>query len=124
MAEPFINLKTKEHKQQKERKGQRGTLDYCSINSHLESSLSRRDDLESLAYCFMFLWKGKLPLSNKGFNSFKKESILNLKIELSTYGYSSKNIPKNLSKFLDYSTKLKFDEIPDYKYLKKLIREL
>ena len=124
MAESFINLKTKENKQQKERKGQRGTLDYCSINSHLESSLSRRDDLESLAYCFMFLWKGKLPWSNKGFNSFKKESILNLKIGFSSYECSLKNIPQNLYKILDYSTKLKFDEIPDYKYLKKLIREL
>ena len=123
LAEPYINLKTKEHKQPKDKKGKKGTMDYCSINSHLELSLSRRDDLESLGYCLIFLWNGKLPWSKKNFNNYNNESILNLKVELSSYGYGS-NTPNNFKKFLDYVSKLKFDEIPNYKYLKQLIKEL
>jgi hypothetical protein len=86
----------------------------------MELSLSRRDDLESLAYCLIYLWAGKLPWS-KGYNN---EAVFNLKIELSSYGYDNKYIPNNLMKFFDYTIKLKFEELPNYKYLKDLIKGL
>ena len=124
LAEPYINLKSKEHIKDKEKKGHKGTMDYCSMNSHLELSLSRRDDIESLAYCLIFLWEGKLPWSKIYSKTHDNEIIYNLKMEFSSYGYEMNNIPKNLKKFLDYSLTLKFDENPDYKYLKQLIKEL
>ena len=124
LAEPYINLKSKEHIKDKEKKGHKGTMDYCSMNSHLELSLSRRDDIESLAYCLIFLWEGKLPWSKIYSKTHDNETIYNLKMEFSSYGYEMNNIPKNLKKFLDYSLTLKFDENPDYKYLKQLIKEL
>ena len=124
LSEPYINLKTKEHRQQKEKKGIKGTMDYCSMNSHSELSLSRRDDLESLAYCLIYLLYGKLPWSNRSNNGYNNESILNMKIEFSSYGCEVKNIHKNLKKFLDYVIKLKFDEAPNYKYLKELVKEI
>ena len=49
---------------------------------------------------------------------------ITLKIEFSSYGCEMKNIHKNLKKFLDYVIKLKFDETPNYKYLKQLVKEL
>ena len=124
LAEPYMNLKTKEHRQQKERKGRKGTMDYCSMNSHSELSLSRRDDLESLAYCLIFLYYGKLPWLSRSNNGYNNETILNMKIEFSSYGCEIKNIHKNLKKFLDYAIKLKFDEAPNYKYLKQLVKEI
>ena len=124
LAEPYINLKSKEHIKDKEKKGHKGTMDYFSMNSHLELSLSRRDDIESLAYCLIFLWEGKLPWSKIYSKTHNNETIYNLKMEFSSYGYEMNNIPKNLKKFLDYSLTLKFDENPDYKYLKQLIKEL
>jgi serine/threonine protein kinase len=124
LVEPYLNLKTKMHKLPKEKKGHKGTMDYCSINSHMEMSLSRRDDLESLAYCLIYLWCGKLPWLNRYSNGYNHEAILNLKIEFSSYGCDIKKIPKNLKLFLDYVIKLKFEEVPDYKYLKQLIKEL
>ena len=124
LSEPYINLKTKEHKQLKEKRGRKGTMDYCSINSHSELSLSRRDDLESLAYCLIFLWSGQLPWSRRNCYGLNNDEILNQKMEFASYGCEMKNIPKNLKKFLDYIIKLKFDETPNYKYLKQLIKDL
>ena len=123
LVEPYINLKTKEHRKLKEKKGHKGTLNFCSMNSHMELSLSRRDDIESLAYCLIYLWAGKMPWLNSGYKTYNNEVILNLKIEFS-YGYENGSIPSNLMKFLDYAIKLKFEELPNYKYLKDLIREL
>ena len=124
LAEPYINLKSKEHIKDKEKKGHKGNMDYCSINSHLQLTLSRRDDIESLAYCLIFLWEGKLPWSKRYSKTYNNETIYNSKMEFSSYGYEMNNIPKNLKKFLDYSLTLKFDENPNYKYLKQLIKEL
>ncbi len=124
LVEPYINLKTKEHRQLKEKKGHKGTMNFCSMNSHMELSLSRRDDLESLAYCLIYLWAGKLPWTSRGYKVYNNDMILNLKIEFSSYGYDNISIPSNLMKFLDYAIKLKFEELPNYKYLKDLIKDL
>lgn len=124
LSEPYINLKTKEHKQKKEKKGHKGTLDYCSINSHLELSMSRRDDLESFVYCLIYLWCGRLPWSNRNLKVISNERILNQKVEFSSYIYKMNNIPKNLEKLLNYTIKLKFEEKPNYKYIKQLIKEI
>ena len=120
LVEPYINLKTKEHRQLEEKKGKKGTMYFRSMNSHMELSLSRRDDLESLAYCLIYLWTGKLPWINE----YNKEAVLNSKIEFSFYGFENKYIPSNLMKFLDYAIKLKFEELPNYKYLKELVKGL
>ena len=124
LAEPFINLRTKKHKQLKEKQGLKGTVEFCSINSHMGLSLSRRDDLESLAYCLIFLYLGKLPWSSRSSNGKAIENVLNSKIEFCSIGKDIKIIPKNFGKILDYVTKLEFEAKPDYKYIKDLVRGL
>ena len=123
LAEPYINFKTGEHKKYCDKIGHKGTLNYCSLNSHIGASLSRRDDLESLAYCLIYLWCGKLPWIKGMSNETYSEQIMNSKMELCSAA-NERNIPKNLLEFLDYSTKLKFEQLPDYRYLKKLINSL
>lgn len=50
------------HVSEGEKKGIKGTPVFTSINSHQGNALSRRDDLESLAYTLMYiLQKGALP---------------------------------------------------------------
>ena len=122
LAEPYINLKTKKHKQLKEKQGLKGTIEFCSINSHMGLSLSRRDDLESLAYCLIFMYLGKLPWSSRGSNGKSRENVLNSKIEFCSIGKGLNIIHQNFGKILDYVTKLQFEERPNYKYLKDLIK--
>jgi serine/threonine protein kinase len=122
LAEPYMNLKTKVHKKPKENQGHKGTIDFCSINSHMGLSLSRRDDLESLAYCLIYLYLGKLPWTSSRSIGKSKENILNAKIEFSSICKQLKNIDKNLVKILDYVSKLQFEEKPNYQYIKELIK--
>jgi len=41
-----------------------GTPRYCSVHAHRGEHLSRRDDMESLAYVIVYFLKGKLPWQN------------------------------------------------------------
>jgi serine/threonine protein kinase len=124
LAEPYINLKTKEHKKLKEQQGPKGTFDFCSINNHMGISLSRRDDIESLAYCLIYFYLGKLPWSSRNSSIKSRENIMNAKIEFCSFGKNIKNLHKNLCKILDYATRLQFEEKPNYKYLKDLVKEM
>ena len=49
------------HIKLKDGKGLVGTARYVSINAHKGMEQSRRDDLESLGYVFVYLLKGTLP---------------------------------------------------------------
>jgi len=120
-----------------------GTAKFASINTHLGIEQSRRDDLESIAYLLIYCLVGYLPWMSIE-NSNKKLKYLQIMESKKTMdltkdfsGYKLikrqekrktteylKSIPIEFTEFLNYTKNLKFDEAPDYDYLKKLLLKI
>ncbi|TFK72322.1 kinase-like protein [Pluteus cervinus] len=105
--------------------GFEGTGQYASRHAHLGLSLSRRDDLESLAYSVAFLLRGALPWPKikQGTQKHKQDRIREKKMN-----YPGKRIfegfPQEFADFTDYVRRLHYDEDPDYKYWKGVFLQL
>ena len=102
-----------------------GTVRYASINALKGYEQSRRDDLESIAYIIMYFLRGNLPWQglkvNKKEDKYKK--ILEKKKEV-TSAQLCLDFPHEFEIFLDYIKNLDFTEVPDYNYLKNLLRKI
>ena len=61
MAKRFRDPKTGAHIPYKDGKSLTGTARYSSVFTHFGIEQSRRDDLESLGYCMVYLLRGELP---------------------------------------------------------------
>ncbi|KAJ6249103.1 tau-tubulin kinase 2 [Anaeramoeba flamelloides] len=102
--------------------GFRGTARYASLNSHLGTDLSRRDDIWSLLYLLIECIKGELPWSRVK----DRQLIFELKKKFNSLSLV-KGLPRQFTKFYEYVKKLKFQDSIDYSYLimllKKIIKE-
>lgn len=98
-----------------------GNARYGSLNSHLGIENSRRDDLESLGYMLIYLLNGKLPWQGiKAYTSAEKynkitEKKLSMIIEVLCEG-----LPSEFAQYIQYTRSLRFEERPQYEYLKNL----
>ena len=94
-------------------------LKFCSKNCCQNYQKSRRDDIESLGYILVYLLKGFLPweYSNNDINIKQKKLSTSLNDLCSGLYF-------NIKKFIRYSWNLKFDEKPNYNYLRDLLRNL
>ena len=102
-----------------------GTARYASINNHLGYEQSRRDDLESLGYIFVYFLKGKLPWMGIPANNTKEKykKILLKKQQIPLDDLCS-NLPKEFLRFIEYSRGLKFSESPNYSMLRGMFKNL
>ena len=100
----------------------KGTLNFSSINSMEGYESSRRDDLISIGYMLIFLIKGELPWSKIKYGTSASEryiKFLNLK-KNTTNEELCKNLPSEFCDYIKYVKSLKFQEEPNYLYLKNL----
>ena len=102
-----------------------GTLIYASPNVVKGKESSRRDDLISLGYMLIYLFKRKLPWETS-FKDLDKSKYFELIYLKETDGCNElfKNIPKEFTEYIKYTRNLKFEENPDYSYLRSLFNKV
>ena len=102
-----------------------GTLIYASPNVVKGKESSRRDDLISLGYMLIYLFKRKLPWE-ASFKDLDKSKYFELIYLKETDGCNElfKNIPKEFTEYIKYTKNLKFEENPDYSYLRSLFNKV
>ncbi|KAG9140928.1 hypothetical protein Leryth_010449 [Lithospermum erythrorhizon] len=138
----------------KENKNLTGTARYASMNTHLgigkcPSSFvncylarlsaqyfelillftnieqSRRDDLESLGYVLMYFLRGSLPWQGlkAGTKKQKYDKISEKKVSTSIEALC-RGYPSEFASYFHYCRSLRFEDKPDYAYLKRIFRDL
>ncbi|KAL9264349.1 Casein kinase 1-like protein [Drosera capensis] len=119
LAKKYRDLQTHKHIPYRENKNLTGTARYASVNTHLGVEQSRRDDLESLGYVLILPWQGlKAGTKKQKYDKISERKMLT-PIEGLCKGY-----PSEFTSYFHYCRSLRFDDKPDYSYLKRLFRDL
>ncbi|XVF72030.1 hypothetical protein PTKIN_Ptkin12aG0088600 [Pterospermum kingtungense] len=125
LAKKYRDLQTHKHIPYRENKNLTGTARYASVNTHLGIEQSRRDDLESLGYVLMYFLRGSLPWQGlkAGTKKQKYDKISEKKVSTSIE-VLCKSYPAEFVSYFHYCRSLRFEDKPDYSYLKRLFRDL
>ncbi|XP_026472425.1 casein kinase I-like [Ctenocephalides felis] len=125
LAKKFRDGRTHQHIPYRENKNLTGTARYASINTHLGIEQSRRDDLESLGYVLMYFNRGSLPWQGlKAATKRQKYELISEKKLSTSIEELCKGFSPEFASYLHCCRQLRFDDRPDYSYLRQLFRNL
>lgn len=127
LAKRYSDPRTGLHIKYGKERGVTGTARYVSINSHLGLEQSRRDDLESLGYILVYFMRGDLPWMGLEAQNDReiferiKEVKINTPIDDLCAGLEGSEV---FQEYLSYTRNLRFEEKPDYQWIRNLFRNL
>ncbi|KAI7980658.1 Casein kinase 1-like protein 11 [Camellia lanceoleosa] len=148
LAKKYRDLQTHKHIPYRENKNLTGTARYASVNTHLGVEQSRRDDLESIGYVLMYFLRGSLSIFKKFVTRFnivlicyipvpqpswqglkagtkkQKYDKISEKKMLTSIEVLCKGYPSEFTSYFHYCRSLRFEDKPDYAYLKRFFRDL
>uniref|UniRef100_A0A0D9XKK1 non-specific serine/threonine protein kinase n=1 Tax=Leersia perrieri TaxID=77586 RepID=A0A0D9XKK1_9ORYZ len=125
LAKKYKDLQTHKHIPYRENKNLTGTARYASVNTHLGIEQSRRDDLESVGYLLLYFLRGSLPWQGlKAGTKKQKYDRISEKKMLTSAEVLCKSYPSEFTLYFHYCRSLRFEDRPDYSYLKKLFRDV
>lgn len=125
LAKKYRDPRTHLHIPYRENKNLTGTARYASVNTHLGIEQSRRDDLESLGYVLIYFCRGSLPWQGlKAATKRQKYDRIMEKKMTTPNNILCKGLPSEFLDYMNYIKTLRFDDKPDYAYLRKLFRDL
>ena len=125
LSKKYRSSRTFQHIKYSENKKLIGTARYASINALAGIEQGRRDDMEALSYVLIYFLRGCLPW--QGLRVNKKEDRYKKILEKKKMVNSKElciGLPNQFYLFVDYCRQLKFDEEPNYEYLKGLLIEI
>ncbi|XWS20123.1 hypothetical protein CRYUN_Cryun31cG0073500 [Craigia yunnanensis] len=119
LAKKYRDTSTHQHIPYRENKNLTGTARYASMNTHLGIEQSSRNKLV-ITQCLCSLpWQGL----KAGTKKQKYEKISEKKVSTSIEAFC-RGYPTEFASYFHYCRSLRFDDKPDYSYLKRLFRDL
>lgn len=125
LAKKYRDPRTHAHIPYRENKNLTGTARYASVNTHLGIEQSRRDDLESLGYVLIYFCRGSLPWQGlkAATKRQKYDRIMEKKMTIPN-DVLTKGLPDKFLEYMNYVKNLRFDDKPNYLFLRNLFRDL
>lgn len=125
LAKKYRDPRTHLHIPYRENKNLTGTARYASVNTHLGIEQLRRDDLESLGYVLIYFCRGSLPWQGLKAATKRQKYDRIMEKKMSTPNeILTKGLPSQFLDYMNYIKSLRFEDKPDYPFLRKLFRDL
>ena len=125
LAKKYRECNNSKHYEINKEKRLIGTARFASINAMNGLSQSRRDDLESLGYVLIYFLKGKLPWQNLLIKNKEEryEKIRQIKNDIEIKDLCGE-CPWEIGEYITYVKNLKYEEEPNYDFMKNIFRNL
>lgn len=125
LSKKYRDMKSHQHIPYRENNTLTGTARYASVNAHLGIEQSRRDDMEGIGYVIVYLLKGWLPWQGIKANNKQEKyhKIMEKKMQIPVERLCQ-SLPIQIPTWINYIQSIQFEDKPDYRFLRKTLREL
>jgi len=126
LCKKYRSSKTGKHMLPKTNKNFFDNIKFSSSNVIKGKESSRRDDIISLGYMLIYFIKKGLPWDytyKTKITSSKLFELTYLK-ETNAFGKLFNGLPSEFNEFIKYATNLKFEEEPNYSYLRGILKKI